>query len=92
MRSLDPTGLDSIPISSAINNDRPILTYAMKLPACFPAASMKIVKTSCILSSVSVIVPCAILVITLSVVPTNSKKCTNESCCDNRSNYLKDKQ
>lgn len=45
---------------------------AMKLPACFSAASMKIVKTSCAVRSISIKTPWAIVVVVARVVLTFS--------------------
>jgi hypothetical protein len=48
----------------------PIPTGAMNVPACFSAASMKMVKTNCAVRIISMKNPCAIVVVALNVVLT----------------------
>lgn len=50
--------MSDLPVSSAMNNDNPIPTGAMKVPLCFSAASMKIVKTSSAVRNISMKRPC----------------------------------
>ena len=49
-----------IPVSSAMNSERPIPTGAMNVPLCFSAANMKIVKTSSAVKNISMKRPCEI--------------------------------
>lgn len=60
----------SLPVNSATKSASPIPTGAMKLPVCFSAASMKMVKTRDMVKSISMITPCAIDVVALSSVLT----------------------
>ena len=48
---------ENVPTSSAMKRLNPIPTGAMKLPWCFSAASMNIVKTSCAVRISSIITP-----------------------------------
>ena len=57
-------------MSSQIKRDRPTPTGAMKFPACFSAANMKMVKTSCAVSSISITTPWPIVVVSERVVLT----------------------
>lgn len=59
-----------LPVNSATKRASPIPTGAMKLPVCFSAANMKIVKTRDIVKSISMMTPCAIVVVALSSVLT----------------------
>ena len=61
---------ENVPTSSAMKRLSPIPTGAMKLPWCFSAASMNIVKTSCAVRISSIITPCAIVVPPPSSVET----------------------
>lgn len=60
----------SLPVSSQLKSASPIPTGAMKFPTCFSAANMKIVKTRTEVRSISIITPCAIVVVSDRVVAT----------------------
>ena len=53
-----------------MNSASPIPTGATKFPVCFSAASMKMVKTSKVVSSISIRTACALLVVAKGVVET----------------------
>ena len=59
-----------LPTSSAMNRDKPMPMGARKVPSCFSAASMKIVKVNCAVKSISITTPCAGVVPPPSVIPT----------------------
>ena len=61
-----------VPTSSATNNASPIPTGATKFPVCFSAASIKIVKTSSVVKSISIRTACALVVVAKGVVETVS--------------------
>lgn len=58
-----------IPVSSAINRARPIPIGAMKVPLCFSAASIKIVKTNSAVRNISMKRPRVIDVPPAKAVP-----------------------
>jgi hypothetical protein len=59
-----------LPLGFGDKRERPIPTGAMKLRVCFSGASMKIVNTSCMVSSILMIVLRARVVVALRVVLT----------------------
>ena len=49
-----------LPVSSAMNKESPMPTGAIKVPLCFSAASMNIVKTSSVVKNISMKRACTI--------------------------------